>query len=287
VAYAFSQFQFSASEKRPAAVGAGALAHLAKRDPPSVARPWVLFKRGCGVPRRGETNDLLNREMAAAYCGFSQGTFDAWVRTGLLPSHPLNGWTRALDEALQSLARAGLPPDARGRPATNISLPNVQRLRRRLVDDRYREHLRHRKTGQKLPGPLGSPECMAALIASERRYATQQQATKPSNEPPERSLNQSPSPAQQSQIGTFSAPESVTQKGVGSEPESHTTSVLKISRRKSQITQADIARIIRAAKQTGATQVEVRLNDSSTVVIRLQPSATPDIPLAPREEIVL
>ena len=226
--------------------------------------------------------------MAAAHCGFTEGTFDAWVRAGLLPSRPPNGWTRAqLDQALNSLARVGLPPDARGRSSTKISLPNVQRLRRRLVDDRYREHLRHRKTGQKLSGPVGSAECMAALIACERRYAAQQQATKPTNEPPKLPANQSPPTAQQSQIGTFSAPESVTQKGAGNEPKSYAEGVLKISRRKSQITQADIARIIRAAKQAGATQVEVRLNDSSTVVIRLQPSGSPDIPLAPSEEIVL
>jgi hypothetical protein len=194
-----------------------------------------------------------------------------------------------LDEALELLVRIGLPPDARGKPPTNISLPNVQRLRRRLVDDRYREHLRHRKTGHKLPGPLGSPACMAALIACERELAAQQRAKSVPNEPPHPSRNQdqAPSAAQQSQTTPSPPPESVTQKSVGSEPQSHAEGVLKISRRKSQITQADIARIIRAAKQTGATQVEVRLNDSSAVVIHLQPSVSPNVPLAPSEEIVL
>jgi hypothetical protein len=238
--------------------------------------------------RHEGTGALTTREMAAAHCGFTQGTFDAWVRAGLLPSCPPNGWTREqLDEALGSLARIGLPLDSRGRPPTNISLPNVQKLRRRLVDDRYREHLRHRKTGQKLPGPLGSPECMAALIACERRFAAQHQATNPAKEPPRHRHNQPPSTAQQSQTASSPPLEFVTQKGVANEPTSHAGGVLKMSRRKSQITQADIARIIRAAKQTGATQVEVRLNDSSTVVIRLQPSGSPDIPLAPSEEIVL
>jgi hypothetical protein len=226
--------------------------------------------------------------MAAAYCGFTERTFDAWVRAGLLPSCPPNGWTKELlDEALGSLARVGLPPDARGRPPTNISLPNVQKLRRRLVDDRYREHLRHRKTGQKLPGPPGSAQCMAALIAAERRYAAQQQATNPTNEPPEHSHNQSPPTPQQSQTASSSPPEFVTQNSADRSREFRPEGLLIVRQRRAAITQADIARIIRAAKQAGAAEVEVRLPQQSTIVIRLQPSASPDIPLAPSEEIVL
>jgi hypothetical protein len=46
-----------------------------------------------------------------------------------------------------------------------------------------------------------------------------------------------------------------------------------MSRRPAHITQADIARVIRAAKREGAAEVEVRLGDAR-VLIRLSPSST-------------
>jgi hypothetical protein len=55
-------------------------------------------------------------------------------------------------------------------------------------------------------------------------------------------------------------------------------------RRPATITQADIARVIRAAKQAGAKEVEVRVGDSSSIIVRL--GATNEF-LAPSEEIVL
>jgi hypothetical protein len=57
-------------------------------------------------------------------------------------------------------------------------------------------------------------------------------------------------------------------------------------RRPAQITQADIARVIRAAKQAGAAEVVVRVGDQS-LIVRLAPSTAPQTPLAPAEEIVL
>jgi hypothetical protein len=42
-----------------------------------------------------------------------------------------------------------------------------------------------------------------------------------------------------------------------------------MARRRATVVQADIARIIRAAKQTGADQLELRLSDSPVVIIRL------------------
>jgi hypothetical protein len=39
-----------------------------------------------------------------------------------------------------------------------------------------------------------------------------------------------------------------------------------MSRRPASITQADVARILRAAKQAGASSVEVRVNDTIVVV---------------------
>lgn len=58
-------------------------------------------------------------------------------------------------------------------------------------------------------------------------------------------------------------------------------------RRSSSITQADVARAIRAAKQEGAAEVELRVGNSS-IIIRIAPS-TESSPLVPehKTEIVL
>lgn len=55
-----------------------------------------------------------------------------------------------------------------------------------------------------------------------------------------------------------------------------------MSRRPAAITQADVARVIRAAKQEGAAEVEVRVNDQASIVIRLSPGA-----VEPKREVVL
>ena len=59
-----------------------------------------------------------------------------------------------------------------------------------------------------------------------------------------------------------------------------------MSRRPALITQADIARVIRAAKQAGAAEVVVRVGDQS-VIVRLTPSTGTEVPLAPQPQIVL
>lgn len=59
-----------------------------------------------------------------------------------------------------------------------------------------------------------------------------------------------------------------------------------MSRRPATITQADVARIIRAAKQAGATTVEVPVGDK-IVVVRIGPSTAPETDLAEPERIVL
>jgi hypothetical protein len=46
-------------------------------------------------------------------------------------------------------------------------------------------------------------------------------------------------------------------------------------RRPATITQADVARVIRAAKQEGATEVEVRMGDQASILIRIAPSTDP------------
>jgi hypothetical protein len=57
-------------------------------------------------------------------------------------------------------------------------------------------------------------------------------------------------------------------------------------RRPAQITQADVARIIRAAKQAGASEVLVPVGEKS-VIVRLGPSTAPTRALEQDEEIVL
>jgi hypothetical protein len=57
-------------------------------------------------------------------------------------------------------------------------------------------------------------------------------------------------------------------------------------RRPARLTQADIARTIRAAKQAGAAEVEVRVAGAS-ILVRLAPSTGAETPLEPAEDIVL
>lgn len=59
-------------------------------------------------------------------------------------------------------------------------------------------------------------------------------------------------------------------------------------RRPATITQADVARAIRAAKQTGAAEVEVKVGNA-IITVRLSPSSTADdaAPLVPKHEVVL
>ena len=45
-------------------------------------------------------------------------------------------------------------------------------------------------------------------------------------------------------------------------------------RRPALFTQADIARTIRAAKREGAHEVEVRVGDKATIIIKLGPPST-------------
>lgn len=60
-----------------------------------------------------------------------------------------------------------------------------------------------------------------------------------------------------------------------------------MSRRPATFLQADVARIIRAAKQAGASEVEVRVGDNAAVLVRLSPSTAQDKPTEGEPEIVL
>jgi hypothetical protein len=57
-----------------------------------------------------------------------------------------------------------------------------------------------------------------------------------------------------------------------------------VSRRPTSVVQADFARIIRAAKQAGAAEVEVRIGEA-TILIRI--STATDKPIEEVREIVL
>lgn len=56
--------------------------------------------------------------------------------------------------------------------------------------------------------------------------------------------------------------------------------------RPAHILQADVARVIRAAKQAGASEVEIKIG-GEPVIIRLTPSTGPDKALEPEKEIIL
>jgi hypothetical protein len=58
-------------------------------------------------------------------------------------------------------------------------------------------------------------------------------------------------------------------------------------RRPAAITQADIARVIRAAKQAGALEVTVQVGDRSKITIRFAPSTGTAEAVDPEGEIVL
>lgn len=85
--------------------------------------------------------------------------------------------------------------------------------------------------------------------------------------------DQSPTPLQPSPAGTAEPTKVVTQEFAsrlkdGLRAPAELAS--RMRRRRAAVTKAEIARIIRAAKQAGATQVELRLSDSSSAIVRLQ-----------------
>jgi hypothetical protein len=58
-------------------------------------------------------------------------------------------------------------------------------------------------------------------------------------------------------------------------------------RRAATITQADVARVIRAAKQAGASEVEVRIGERDAIIVRIKPSTGENVALEQADEIVL
>jgi len=60
-----------------------------------------------------------------------------------------------------------------------------------------------------------------------------------------------------------------------------------MARRPANITQADIARAIRAAKQAGAAQVEVRIGNQGAIIIHISSTRTAASDLEQSEGIIL
>jgi hypothetical protein len=61
-----------------------------------------------------------------------------------------------------------------------------------------------------------------------------------------------------------------------------------MARRPANVTQADIARALRAARQAGAAEVEVRVGEQARIIIRLLSSTGTEAPsLEQSAEIVL
>jgi hypothetical protein len=60
-----------------------------------------------------------------------------------------------------------------------------------------------------------------------------------------------------------------------------------MARRPASVTQADIARAIRAARQAGAAEVEVRVGEQARIIIRIVSSTGDALDLDGSREIVL
>ena len=60
-----------------------------------------------------------------------------------------------------------------------------------------------------------------------------------------------------------------------------------MSRTPAKVTQADVARAIRAAKQAGAGTVDVLKDGTIRISLAAQPVDDAEIPLAPKREVVL
>jgi hypothetical protein len=60
-----------------------------------------------------------------------------------------------------------------------------------------------------------------------------------------------------------------------------------MARRPANITQADVARAIRAAKQAGAAEIEVHVGDRGKIIIRISPSTGKKMALEEPGEIIL
>lgn len=60
-----------------------------------------------------------------------------------------------------------------------------------------------------------------------------------------------------------------------------------MARQPARITQKEVERTIRAAKRTGVAEIEVRIGEQASIIIRLISTGGPTEAIAANEEIVL
>jgi hypothetical protein len=205
-------------------------------------------------------------------------------------------WRSTLEASIGALLRDGVP--------VGRKLPYTYVVPRKLVDETYRYHprWRHADESKDLDGPRGSAVAARQWLEFERDYARRHPSPETPQAPPRQVAGVLPdqsaaAPQPGGQTGAVtqkfatrrsgavvkSRPEHPRASSAASQPASPARRLSILGRRRARVTQAEIARVIRAAKQAGAAQVEVRLSDSGSILIRLQP----DDPLASDEEIIL
>jgi hypothetical protein len=192
-----------------------------------------------------------------------------------------------IDNIIEEIHRGGLRPSGSLLPYTHV-------VPRRLTDDTIRRHpgWRHDGHSARIKHPPRSPEFVRAWfkherhLAAARRHAAQQLTTTPPELVPMASKNTEPAAGQPNPDLSRAVPKVVTRNPASAatnEAPRGPAELVSRMRRRAAVTQAEIARVIRAAKQAGAIKVELRLNDSASVIVRLQP----DNSVAPDEEIIL
>jgi hypothetical protein len=207
------------------------------------------------------TVGALSREEAAAHVGFSTQTFNIWVQRGLLRrADPITGgWTKEAHEAIERAQREGVQHDNPSRRHSHfVKIYHCKHYWRARQSDGGGWHFYFTPTWETLPGPWGGPAFMTALIAAERRYATQHRelAANPLETPQATEAeNHFPPVARPSPAGTAEPTKVVTQEfalrlkdGLRSPAEL----AGKMRRRRAKATQAEIARIIRRRLSCGS-----------------------------------
>jgi hypothetical protein len=200
---------------------------------------------------------LLCRDDAAAHLGIPNETYRKLQKRGIFRSDLS---AEQLEDILAELCAKGLPWPTPTRKSQWRPFPYTQPLWTTVQGGLLRLHARwrHYPEAKSIKHPFGSADWVKEWFACERRYAEQHKTA------PVPRLDQSPSVAQPRRQADTDITEFVTRHQAADEAHGLPP------RRRSAITQAEIARVIRAAKQAGAPQIELRLSDSARILIRLQ-----------------
>lgn len=239
----------------------------------------------------------LSREEAAAHCGIPVQTFCALQKVGVLPTSDIT--SERLDQVLAELFKQGLSWPTPTRKSRWRGFPYTQPIWKEVEGGlRLHARWRHPPDAKPIRHPFGSSAWLkewfscerrrhAALIDCERRYAAQQGVANETHQPAAGQQSQNPADSNPKVVTRIQRPSKTQQvppspAAPKNTPRTPAELVSRMRRRRAAVSQAEIARVIRAAKQAGAAQVEVRLNDSSSVIVRLQSDNPVD-----SEEIIL